>query len=379
MKATVKHYLLLLVLVLCSGKVCGQNPVSENIKVTTIHSEILNQDREILIFSTKGNIDDTNDFPTIYLLDGRENFLLVVGLISNLVRADVLPDLNLVGINNYDYDREYDFSTKSLEEVHFKTGGASNFQKFISDELFPYISTSKTSSTYKLLIGHSFGGSFGLNMLLENPKSFSSAILVDPSVWWNDSEVIKRLKNNPKIIDQVPVYYSRSGKDSLSLKLFDSLEKVSGSKNSIFDRYPMENHISVLPYSIIKGLKYVFGPFIHLESLYNDFDFNEIKKTIREVNRQYNTNILPRVRPIASAARNLTREAKYDDAISMLSYLEELHPKDIMVLNFLAEAYEKSGDIEKAKDTYNRSLKIAKMKKSPMVRWIEKRLAKIDN
>ena len=90
-------------------------------------------------------------------------------------------------------------------------------------------------------------------------------------------------------------------------------------------------------------------------------------------------SIPPKVAVIAPMARNLTNEMEFSESIKILKYLEVYHSEDIMVLNFLGEAYEKSGDLDNAKLTYDRSLKIAKSKNSPMIRWIEKRLGIIEN
>jgi len=381
MNIQIKHCLLLFFIGIISiWKLSAQELLTNKIKETSIHSTILDQDREILIFSTLGETDDTNDFPTIYLLDGKENFLLVSGLISNLVRAELLPNLNLVGINNYDYDREYNLSTKSnSDDIYFKTGGGSDFQKFITEELFPYISSSITTSDYKVLIGHSFGGSFGLNMIKENPNSFSSAILIDPSIWWNDGELIKSLKKNKSVFKKMPIYFSRSAGEEENIILFDTLTQLIKSNQVMFEKFPKENHISTLAPSIFEGLKYIFKDFSLLESLYVEINFIELKEKIEQLSILYNTTIPPKVRAIAPIARNLTNEGEFSESIKILKYLKLYHPNDIMVLNFLGEAYEKSGDLTNAKLTYNRSLEIAKAKNSPMIKWIEKRLAKIEN
>lgn len=380
MKTKTTPYLLLFFILISVGNLSAQESLTNGIKESSIHSKILDQEREILIFCSEGEPENRNNFPTIYLLDGKENFLLVSGLISNLVRAELLPSLNLVGINNYDYDREYDLSTPAnSEDIYFETGGASDFQRFMIEELFPYISASKTSSDYKVLIGHSFGGSFGLNMINEHPKSFSSAILVDPSIWWNDAELIETLKNDQTRYTEMNVYLSRSGNEQENIDLFDKLCALIESDQTRFEKFPEENHISTLAPSIFHGAKYVFREYAMLEALYADKNFPDIKEKIEELSILYNTTIPPKVRAIAPMARNLTNEGKYSESIEILSYLRTYHPDDIMVLNFLGEAYEKSGDLENAKLTYNRSLEIAKSKNSPMVRWIEKRLADMED
>lgn len=380
MNIKTKYCLPIFFIIMNIGKLPAQELLTNKIKETFIHSKILDQDREILVFSTQGSPDDINDFPTLYLLDGKVNFLLVSGLISNLVRAELLQNLNLVGINNYDYDREYNLSTHSnSDDIYFETGGAPDFQEFMTKELFLYISSSKTTSNYKVLIGHSFGGSFGLNMIMEKPSSFSSAILVDPSIWWNNGELIEVLKNRKTDFSEIPVYLSRSAGEQKNIDLFDTLTQLMESNQTMFEKFPEENHISTLAPSVFRGLQYIFKDYALLERLYAESDFVEIKEKIEQLSILYNTTISPKVRVIAPMARKLTNKGKFSESIVILNYLKAYHPDDIMVLNFLGEAYEKTGDSTSAKLTYNRSLEIAKSKNSPMIKWIEKRLTKIEN
>jgi predicted alpha/beta superfamily hydrolase len=376
-----KTYLITLSILLSINYLSGQNPESFGVRSVTIPSKILSEEREILIFNARGKeyAQGPNQLPTIFLLDGRENLLLTAGILSNLVRADQLPDVNLIGINTYDYNREYNLSTKSTsDEIGFESGGADDFEKFILNELFPYVSSSVSISKYRLLIGHSLGGSFGLKMMLENPESFSSAIFADASLWWNDAELIEKYKNESgKGIKNTTIYYSRAGREPENIRFFDEFEALAKSSNNRFDRFPGEDHITTLTPAIFYGLKYIFSDFSSLEELYAANDFTGIKIKLNSLNAQYDTQILPKVPPIAAFARGLTREGRYAESVDILQYLKQFHPRSIMVLNFLGEAYEKSGDLAKAKETYTESLEVAEAAKSPMIRWIQRRLTEV--
>lgn len=374
-----KYILTVIFSVQCAVYSLAQDHISDRITETSIYSSVLNEEREVLIFNSLQK-EGVNDLPTIYLLDGKENFLLVSGLVSNLVRAELIPDVNLIGINNYDYEREYNLTTKSeSEDIYFETGGASDFESFIIDEVFSYADSSVSTSNYKMLIGHSIGGFFGLNVLIKDPDTFSSAIMVDPSIWWNDAELIEDLKANDQALEGFPIYFSRSGLSEEENSLFDQLESIIKDGQKTFDQFPKENHISTLTPSVFTGLKYLFKDYSVLESLYETAEFSDIKDAIDLSSKKYDTVIIPKVRPLASKARNFTNDGEFEKSIEILSYLEKYHPDDIMVLNFLGEAYEKRGDRRKAEGIYNRSLEIARSKKSPMVRWIENRINAIKN
>ncbi len=356
----------------------GQQDLNENVKVIQLASEILGQEREIILFSSP-NISKAGDkLPTIYLLDGKVNFFLVCGLIANLERADLLPPLNLVGINTYDYDREYDLSTPAKsDDVWFKTGGTGNFQQFLVEEVIPLAEKELPAGGYRLLIGHSFGGSFGLHMLLNQPEVFQAAIFADPSLWWNDAELLPMIKESKSHLTDKRLYFSEAGQNKESLAYFNTVKTTLQSRDHKFENFPSENHVSTLPSSIFSGMKFCFNPFIELEALYQEEDLpiEKIKSLIEGLSEAYQTNIYPRSRPIASQARGMTKQGHPKEAIPILEYLRQFDPDNIMVLNYLGEAYQENKEFDKARPVYEHSLEIAKAQKSPMVRWIEKRLS----
>lgn len=89
------------------------------------------------------------------------------------------------------YTELIDFGSISFEGV--RTGGAANFLKFICDELKPFIDknypTIPEDSGY---VGHSYGGLFGLYVLLNEPTTFNRYILGSPSTWWDDEVIMKQ-------------------------------------------------------------------------------------------------------------------------------------------------------------------------------------------
>ena len=116
-----------LLIFICASSARAQQVLSDKFQSAVIPSEILGQDREIILYTTLEDAQGKNDLPTLFLLDGKENMLLVSGILSNLVRADLIPNVNLVGINTYDYDREFDLTTAdTTDEIGFETGGPLN-------------------------------------------------------------------------------------------------------------------------------------------------------------------------------------------------------------------------------------------------------------
>ena len=74
------------------------------------------------------------------------------------------------------------------------TGGATNFSGFITNELIPHIDKTYPTTPYRTLIGHSYAGLFTINMLLEHPEVFKNYIAMDPSIEWDQQEILTRAK-----------------------------------------------------------------------------------------------------------------------------------------------------------------------------------------
>src|SRR6185369_15595033 len=74
------------------------------------------------------------------------------------------------------------------------SGGAENFVKFLSLELFPFLeSTYPVRTEGRTIYGHSFGGLFGTHVLINHPTLFDNYLILSPSLWWNQKAIFKNL------------------------------------------------------------------------------------------------------------------------------------------------------------------------------------------
>ncbi|MFP3594919.1 alpha/beta hydrolase, partial [Chryseobacterium sp. SIMBA_038] len=73
-------------------------------------------------------------------------------------------------------------------------GGSENFVKFMQEELKPFISKNYRTQDYSVLVGHSFGGLFAINVFLSHPDYFNAYVANDPSLWWDNKVTLSRTK-----------------------------------------------------------------------------------------------------------------------------------------------------------------------------------------
>lgn len=100
---------LLLVVVVASTIVNAQpdgEPLTYGLKVT-IHSDILAEDRELLISTPRMYAVSNQPLPVLFLLDGEDHFYHVSSLVSFLSASEIIPNLLVVAVVNTNRDRDY--------------------------------------------------------------------------------------------------------------------------------------------------------------------------------------------------------------------------------------------------------------------------------
>lgn len=137
-------------------------------------------------------------YPVVYMTDSLYTFPIVTGAARVPVNLKRIKNIMFVGIS-WDKDlagglsRQRDY-TPTASSPGFKdpSGEAARHLDFIRNDVIPYIekfySTDATNRTY---IGNSFGGLFGLYILLRQPTTFKNYIIGSPSIWWDHKYILK--------------------------------------------------------------------------------------------------------------------------------------------------------------------------------------------
>lgn len=164
----------------------------------SIYSEILDEQRKLWIQLPQFyEPDKGKTYPVVYILDG-ETQLRAVDAVCNYYEGHFLPDMILVGVSNAD-NRMRDLTPSEIKvryggPVAEETGGAEKFTEFMEFELIPYIDSILPVTEYRTLIGHSFGGLFTINTLLNHTHLFRNYIAIDPSLDWDDQKFLDQSK-----------------------------------------------------------------------------------------------------------------------------------------------------------------------------------------
>jgi len=148
-------------------------------------------------------------WPTVYVLDGNWYFGMVAGMVRPISWCGGTSDAIVVGIGypenedaiegfrtsfirrDHDLTPIYDPETeKGQTEFHGEpvpNGDGINFLRFLKQELIPLIETTyRADSARRILVGHSYGGLFGLQTLFREPGFFATIVSASPYLAYAD-------------------------------------------------------------------------------------------------------------------------------------------------------------------------------------------------
>ena len=211
MKTAVNFLFFLTIISSCTGIFLKANPTnygSPIINTDSLYSKILNEQRNIWVYvPTSYEASSMQSYPVVYLLDGDAQFHTVLNIIQQLSEENmnmVLPQMILVGILNTDRMRDLTPSHISYDpdipdSSYLKTsGGSENFTSFIEKELMSHIASKYPAAPYRLLIGHSDGGLFCINTMLNHTNLFNGYIAIDPNMGWDNNKILNLAKETLK-------------------------------------------------------------------------------------------------------------------------------------------------------------------------------------
>ncbi|PKF80718.1 hypothetical protein CW749_05100 [Vibrio sp. vnigr-6D03] len=250
------------------------------IKPFTLTSSVLGEERNVWVsLPNSYNENPTKHYPVIYTTDGKYLLKNLQGAMWALTtRADV-PDAILVGVENPDLTRARDLTptvvTGGNVPPGIVTGQSQQFERFIVEELVPWVNQEYRTDGFDVLAGHSFGGLFTLSSLLSpNARAvFEGYVAIDPSLWWDNQIMVERfadaVANFPS--NQHMVYISAAWEEDIPsdiMELYiehiggiDLVSKIISNQFTINSTYQIETtetHPSVVYDSLFHGIRAVY-------------------------------------------------------------------------------------------------------------------------
>lgn len=345
--------------------VAENNIKSDSITIGLKHiitSNVLNEDRQILISLPDGYAASNANYPVLYLTDGFQNIEHVRGSVEILTRTGNIPPIIIVGIKSI--DRKKDFTPINTESTSSK-----QFLGFIETELIPYIDTTYRTHPFRLLEGHSLGGLFAASTLLEKPEIFQGFIIMSPAFWWNGEELTKKAKiffqSNPNL--EKSLFFGIGKKESskefgMRKELTNFIDVINANKpqrlNFEHKEFDDEGHMSSPLLSNYYGLKSIFSDLKYSDEFKANYSDAKFLKKEKEIISKYGEKAKRTGETYYDLGASIYNK-NLSGAITVFKRSVEVYPYDINLITTLANLYEKDKDISSAIDTYKYAIEVS--------------------
>lgn len=212
----------------------------------TIPSKILAETRRINVYLPPGyEAGKDARFPVLYMPDGGmgEDFLHVAGLVQVSVGNGTMRPFVLVGIENTERRHDMTGPTEDPEDrkIAPRVGGSAAFREFLAKELMPEVRARYRTTDETAIIGESAAGLFIVETFFLAPEMFDTYIALDPSLWWNQEELVRRSAERLK---------ERKGQSTLFLATSDEKGLVE----------PVQRLVEILKKNAPAGLRWTYEP-----------------------------------------------------------------------------------------------------------------------
>lgn len=218
-------------------------------------------------------------YPVVYLLDADYSFAIARNIVEHLSDRGHLTQAIVVGIAYDGPDRYRMNRTRDYTPVHSASGGygpeyqrvsggGPAFQRFIVEDLIPFVDGTWRTESRRVLVGHSYGGLFATWTALTRPAPFAGFIIVSPSLWYADGMVFGAEEAWATAHDDLPVrVYMSVGDREVNAQQDMPADLTRMARTLEGRRYPGlrlswdvaadETHNSIFPRALSNGLRFV--------------------------------------------------------------------------------------------------------------------------
>ena len=365
-----------LIVCLASIAAIGQSlapPAPERI---VIHSNVLNEDRPILVRMPAAAQGKKDKYPVLYLADGNGHINEVGAIIDFLASQNRCPPLIVVGIPNT--DRTRDLTPTHADEkdpqgvvvqAQPTSGGGDKFLEFIQTELFPEIEKRYPVQPYRIFAGHSLGGLLAIHALIAHPDMFNAYIAVSPSLQWDNQHTLHQAQQffaKQKELNKT-LFFSLGNEGATPNPMGDGFEQLqklfttSTPKGFLVRsaRYPDEDHGSTTFLAHYAGLRTVFDGWV-MPSDPNDGlpvgGLKGVEQHYRELSKR--GFAVSAEQTINSMGYILLGQKKIEDALAAFKRNVELYPGSANVYDSLADGLEAAGKAELARQNVEKAVTV---------------------
>ena len=332
-------------------------------ETVSVQSELLGENRRLMIFLPESYSSSSFSYPVLYLLDGEPEFLHTAGVVEFLAGTDQIPELIVVGVTNTNRSRDLTPPSADEEETAFwdEVGGADRFRQFFREELIPFIDGHYRTVPYRIIRGQSFGGLFAIHDYMSQEPAFHAYLTSSAAVGWNFDELIQRVPEFFGSGPLAPLYIASAGRDFPgnldAIRRFVTLLEQAQQKSGWWrhEHFPDERHYSLVHRSTYSGLRFLYKNWQPPEAVAERGSFDEYENHYAALSKDFGYEIKIPMWTVIRLGNQLLRERRYEEGLRIKLHNIELYPEQPESYWHVGDAYMLASRPEEAKPYFERA------------------------
>jgi len=333
-------------------------------KFETIHSEIQNEDRKLVIHLPEGYDKSTDTYPVLYLLGANYEpfFVNSASMIEYVGESGLIPNMIVVGIIDTKYFR--DMFPKELEQRPDDTGGSDSFLEFIKKDLKPHIEKTYRTNGYNILYGASNAGMLTVYALLAQPELFNAYVSSSPMLGWFPDyfpELAEEWLSKQESLDRY--LYMIYGKEDYDRVITEVPKFVEVLEKHAPDNFEWKSEIlqteGHVPYSsLYSGLRNLFPKWRVADKEVTSIGLKGLEKYYADLTKKYGFDVKIPEDVLTTLGFEYYREEKMDDAIATMNITIEKYPASDGAYGFLGALHNRNKETDLAKKFLKKALEL---------------------
>ncbi|MBW0149961.1 MAG: alpha/beta hydrolase [Phenylobacterium sp.] len=180
----------------------GQPYVLKDTQVWTVPDPVSGRDYEVFVsLPASYEAEPQRRYPTLYVTDADYSFPILRQMARRInLDGPVIQEFILVGLSYAKGEggaasRSRDYTPVPCQpESHCQLihGGGGAYQAYLKSEVLPFIEGRfRADPEARVLLGHSYGGLLGAQILFTDPALFQAYVLGSPSFWFGQRHIMK--------------------------------------------------------------------------------------------------------------------------------------------------------------------------------------------